>query len=147
MPITLFGRMVRYVTLTYVLAPVDLHKLERAKGSVVLGDQTTDIDEAGVAIRKPDEPGNLMGAIFAQWHDTAEATPQPAEEFVRRFSSRPVEVRKTVIEDPHRNEAGDCGRHFQGDHGDTHTYDGFLLVAPEPDDIEEFFCWADEIFA
>jgi len=139
--------MVRYVTLTYVLAPVDLDALERAEGSVVMGDKTTDIDAAGVATRKVDEQDNLMGAIFAQWHDTAEAAAQPAEEFVRRFSPRPVETRKTVIEDPHRNDAGDCGRHFQGDHGDTHVYDGFLLIGPKSEDIEEFFCWADDIFA
>lgn len=139
--------MVRYVTLTYVLAPVDLATLERAENSVVMGDQATDIDDEGVATRKIDEPGNLMGAIFAQWHDSVEAAVEPAEEFVRRFSLQPVEVRKTVIEDPHRSEAGDCGSHFQGEHGDTYVYDGFLLIAPEADDIEEFFSWADEIFA
>lgn len=139
--------MVKYVTLTYILAPVALDKLERAEDLTVLGDPETDIDDSGVSTRPVDDPKNLMGAIFAQWHDTAAADQKEADEFVRGFSTNPVEIRKKTIADRHRTSLGDCGRHFQGDHGDTYIYQGFLLVDPNQDDIEGFFEWADDIYS
>ncbi len=139
--------MARYVTLTYALAPVVLAQLEATSDLRVLGDQTTDLSDTGQALRPVDEPGNLMGAIFAQWHDAVTVSPQPAAEFIQKFSTQPTETRQKTIEDPHHTLAtGECGRYFQNPPGSTYVYDGFLLVAPNQDDLEEFFCWADTIF-
>ena len=137
--------MTRYVTLTYVLAPVAEEVLERAEALTVLGDSATEIDEHGMSTASVSAPENLMGAIFAQWHDDDLADTGAARKFVHSFSTSPVEVRTRRIEDPHYGP-GRCGRHFQNDSGDTFVYDGFLLIRPMQDDLEEFFVWADRIF-
>jgi hypothetical protein len=79
------------------------------------------------------------------WHDTPSARNADVESFIAQFSPHPIEVRKEVIEDPDRTDSGDCGRYFQNEAGAFHFYEGYLLVAPTKETVEEFFSEGREI--
>jgi len=140
--------MTKYITVTSVLAPVEIEMLNRAENLTTIGDaRIQDFDENGFATSSLDveAPTNFMGAIGFYWHDSEDAECKEVDDFIRSFSETPKEIRKEKILDPHGNGAGDCGRYFQSDAGHTYFIDGFLLISPSEDDIETFFQWGYDI--
>ena len=122
-----------------VLAPVEIPTLSRADSLRVFGDQACETDDNGVALRPVDEAGNLMGAIAILWHDDSEARSSDIDAFLSGFSSHPFSIRREVMVDSLATPDGGAGRYFQNEVGATTFYEGYLLVAPDEDVIEEFF--------
>ena len=119
--------------------------LSRADTLRVFGDRSCEVDQNGIATRPVDEAGNLMGAIAILWHYNPDAHSSEIEDFLRRFSSRPFGVRREVVVDKHATSDGNCGRYFQSEVGAVAFYEGYLLVAPDEDVIEEFFAEGEGI--
>jgi hypothetical protein len=129
----------RFITIHSILAPVNPAKLERADSLRILGDLTCELSADGTSLRPIDEEGNLMGAIAVLWHDAPEMKSEEIDSFLAEFSPHPREVRKEVVEDPYWTAQGDCGRYFQNEEGHFYFYQGYLLVSPDAEAIEEFF--------
>jgi hypothetical protein len=86
--------MAKYLTITSIVAPVDLYVLERAEELTILGEQGCDIDESGVDTQPVDAAGNMMGAIVFHWHEEEGSASIEAEDFLRDFSTEPFRSRK-----------------------------------------------------